>query len=37
MSYEGWLLVEAEQDPAKANPFKYAKMAREYIRKMINI
>ncbi|TAH72113.1 MAG: myo-inosose-2 dehydratase [Anaerolineaceae bacterium] len=35
--YEGWLLVEAEQDPAKANPFKYAKMAREYIRSMIQI
>lgn len=31
MNYEGWLLVEAEQDPAKANPFKYAKMARAYI------
>lgn len=29
--YEGWMLVEAEQDPAIANPFKYAKMAREYI------
>ena len=31
--YEGWLLVEAEQDPAIANPFKYAKAAREYIAK----
>lgn len=31
MGYEGWFLVEAEQDPAKANPFKYAKMARAYI------
>ena len=29
--YEGWMHVEAEQDPAIANPFKYAKMAREYI------
>ncbi len=29
--YEGWLLVEAEQDPAKANPFEYAKKARAYI------
>jgi inosose dehydratase len=35
--YQGWLLVEAEQDPAKANPFRYAKMARDYIRKMIQI
>ena len=31
--YEGWILVEAEQDPAKANPFEYALKAREYIRK----
>lgn len=30
-NYTGWLLVEAEQDPAKANPFEYAKMARKYI------
>ncbi len=29
--YEGWMLVEAEQDPAIANPFKYAKKARAYI------
>lgn len=31
--YEGWMVVEAEQDPAKANPFEYAVMARDYIRK----
>lgn len=30
--YQGWLLVEAEQDPAKANPLKYAGIARQYIR-----
>ena len=29
--YSGWIMVEAEQDPAKANPFEYAKMGREYI------
>ena len=29
--YEGWIMVEAEQDPAKANPFEYARMGREYI------
>ena len=23
--YEGWIVVEAEQDPKKANPLKYAK------------
>lgn len=30
--YEGWLVVEAEQDPAQANPLAYAKMARRFIR-----
>ncbi len=29
--YEGWVLVEAEQDPAVANPFEYALKARKYI------
>jgi inosose dehydratase len=29
--YEGYVLVEAEQDPAVANPFEYAVMARKYI------
>lgn len=29
--YEGYMLVEAEQDPAKANPLEYAKKARRYI------
>ncbi len=29
--YRGWMVVEAEQDPAKANPFVYAKKARDYI------
>lgn len=30
--YTGWLLVEAEQDPARANPLEYAQKARAYIR-----
>ncbi len=30
--YQGYMLVEAEQDPAKANPFEYALKARKYIR-----
>ncbi|XRQ11859.1 myo-inosose-2 dehydratase [Actinomadura welshii] len=29
--YAGWLVVEAEQDPAKAEPLAYAKKAREYL------
>lgn len=35
--YKGWLLVEAEQDPAKANPFEYALRARRYIREKAGI
>ncbi|MEL6438584.1 MAG: myo-inosose-2 dehydratase [Cyanobacteria bacterium J06621_8] len=31
-NYEGWLVVEAEQDPNKANPLEYALMARNYLR-----
>lgn len=32
-NYSGWYVVEAEQDPALANPFDYALKAREYLRK----
>lgn len=35
--YKGWMIVEAEQDPAKADPLKYALKAREYIRKTAKI
>jgi inosose dehydratase len=35
--YEGWMVVEAEQDPAKANPFIYALKGRDYIRKQTGI
>ena len=30
-NYQGWFVVEAEQDPEKANPLEYAKMARKFI------
>lgn len=30
--YKGWFVVEAEQDPAKANPLEYAIKARNFIR-----
>ncbi|MTK11326.1 MAG: myo-inosose-2 dehydratase [Clostridiaceae bacterium] len=30
-NYEGWFVVEAEQDPAKANPLEYAIKARKFI------
>lgn len=35
--YEGYLLVEAEQDPEKANPLEYAIKARKYIKEKTNI
>lgn len=35
--YRGWIVVEAEQDPAKANPFEYAVKARNYIRKVADL
>lgn len=36
-NYEGWLLVEAEQDPSIANPFEYALKARYYIAEKIKL
>ena len=36
-NYEGWMVVEAEQDPAKANPFEYALKARRYIKEKAGI
>ncbi|MDR0636251.1 MAG: myo-inosose-2 dehydratase [Treponema sp.] len=35
--YSGWWVVEAEQDPAKANPLEYAIKARRYIREKAGI
>ncbi|RYH02102.1 myo-inosose-2 dehydratase [Salipiger sp. IMCC34102] len=32
MDYDGWIVVEAEQDPAKAPPFEYSKMGYDHIR-----
>ena len=31
-NYEGWMVVEAEQDPAIANPLEYAMKARNFIK-----
>jgi len=33
--YQGWLVVEAEQDPAKANPLEYAFKGRAYLREVL--
>jgi len=35
-NYSGWLVVEAEQDPAKANPFEYAKIGYKYLAETLN-
>ncbi len=34
--YSGWLVVEAEQDPAKANPFEYAKKGYNYLEETLS-
>jgi inosose dehydratase len=31
MDYNGWIVVEAEQDPAKAPPYEYSKLGYEHI------
>ena len=33
--YSGWVVIEAEQDPAKANPLKYAQMGYAYLTKAL--
>lgn len=35
--YSGWMLVEAEQDPSRANPLEYALKARRYIRETAGV
>jgi inosose dehydratase len=34
--YSGWMVVEAEQDPKKANPLAYAKMGVANLRRFLN-
>jgi len=36
-NYEGWFIVEAEQDPAQANPLEYAIKARRYLKEKTNL
>jgi len=35
--FSGWMVVEAEQDPARATPLKYARMARDYLREVTGL
>jgi inosose dehydratase len=37
LEYAGWLVVEAEQDPAVAPPFEYAVRARAYLRAVAGV
>lgn len=37
LGYSGWWIVEAEQDPAKANPLDYALRGRHYIREFAGV
>ncbi|REC61397.1 myo-inosose-2 dehydratase [Chryseobacterium pennae] len=34
-SYEGWIVVEAEQDPANANPFEYAQKGYQFMTEIL--
>lgn len=33
----GWIVVEAEQDPAKADPLEYAQKARAFMREQLGV
>lgn len=35
LNYSGWMIVEAEQDPAKAPPLEYAQRAFDYVRGLL--
>ncbi len=35
--YDGWLVIEAEQDPAERHPFTYQKMGLEALREMARV
>jgi len=34
VAYDGWIVVEAEQDPAKAPPYEYSRFGYEHIRRV---
>ncbi len=36
-NYEGWIVVEAEQDPAKADPLEYAIIARKFMKENLGM
>lgn len=34
MAYDGWIVVEAEQDPAKAPPYDYSRLGHDHLREL---
>ena len=34
-NFEGWIIIEAEQNPEVANPYYYARRAKKYVEKLI--
>lgn len=36
-NFQGWFIVEAEQDPEKANPLEYARKARNFLYETLNL
>jgi inosose dehydratase len=34
--YDGWVMIEAEQDPAQHNPYEYAKKSKAYIQQIVS-
>lgn len=34
-NFEGWIIIEAEQNPEVANPYNYARRAKKYVEKLI--
>jgi inosose dehydratase len=35
-NYNGWVIIEAEQDPSVANPYEYALKAKDYIQSVVS-
>jgi inosose dehydratase len=35
--YSGWIVIEAEQDPSKADPLEYAMIARKFLRENLEV
>ena len=34
--YQNWLIIEAEQDPTKANPLEYARIGYKYLTNILS-